>query len=326
MTDQNLADRTENLALSGRGQEALALLRKGAAENDAEALFVLAHWCLAGRFVVRDLARSRDFFRRSAEAGNAEAASVYRAFLANGTGGSPDWQGPLRLLKSAAPRDPQARRQLDLIKKMRLSPEGDPIAITDLRILSDSPEVKLFPSLFTEGECDFIAENAEPLFSPSVVVDPNSGRDIPNPIRTSEGAAFPLAIENPAIHALNRRMAAASGTLPAQGEPLQVLKYRPGQEYKAHFDALPGVDNQRLFTMLVYLNEEYEGGETCFLEADLRIRGRKGDALLFANSDREGRPDPRSRHAGLPVTKGMKLLASRWIRARPLDLSGSGNR
>ncbi len=302
------------------------MLEKAASQNDPEALFVLAQWCLSGRFVARDLSLSRDFFRRAAEAGNLEAGPVYRAFVANGTGGPPDWQGALRLLKSASPREPQARRQLDLVRKMGLTASGDPLAIPQPEDLSESPQVKLFPSLFTSAECDFIVQNAEPLFSPSVVVDPDTGRDIPNPIRTSEGAAFPLALENPALHALNRRLALASGTLSEQGEPLQVLKYRPGQEYKAHLDALPGVDNQRLFTILVYLNEDYEGGETCFLMSDLRVRGRKGDALLFANSDFYGRTDQRSRHAGLPVIKGVKLLASRWIRARPLDLSGRSPR
>ena len=36
---------------------------------------------------------------------------------------------------------------------------------------------------------------------------------------------------------------------------------------------------------------------------------------LFRNAGADGRPDPLSLHAGLPVTKGTKHLASRWIRA-----------
>ncbi|HEY0626532.1 MAG TPA: 2OG-Fe(II) oxygenase [Allosphingosinicella sp.] len=141
-----------------------------------------------------------------------------------------------------------------------------------------------------------------------------------NPVRTSDGMAFPLMLENPAVHALNRRLAAASGTQVTQGEPLQILRYSPGQEYKAHVDALPVGTNQRILTMLVYLNEDYAGGETKFLETGLGFKGRTGDALLFRNASADGRPDPMARHAGLPVTRGQKLIASRWIRAKPLDL------
>lgn len=71
--------------------------------------------------------------------------------------------------------------------------------------------------------------------------------------------------------------------------------------------------------MLVYLNEDYEGGETFFPRFDLKVRGRRGDALLFRNTLDDGRPDERTAHAGLPVTRGVKLIASRWIRQRTFE-------
>jgi len=49
------------------------------------------------------------------------------------------------------------------------------------------------------------------------------------------------------------------------------------------------------------------------------VKGSTGDALIFRNVDASGRPDPAARHAGLPVIRGEKLIASRWIRERPLD-------
>jgi len=69
--------------------------------------------------------------------------------------------------------------------------------------------------------------------------------------------------------------------------------------------------------MLVYLNDDYEGGETVFLRTGLRFKGKKGDALLFRNALPDGRADEMAQHAGLPVTVGEKIIASRWIRARP---------
>ena len=119
-----------------------------------------------------------------------------------------------------------------------------------------------------------------------------------------------------------RRIAAVSATDVRAGEPLQVLSYAPGQQYREHSDALPNVapGQQRVLTFLVYLDEDYEGGETAFPALGLQVRGRTGDGLLFRNAARDGTPDQRSIHAGLPVTRGVKHVASRWIRAERLKL------
>jgi prolyl 4-hydroxylase len=122
-------------------------------------------------------------------------------------------------------------------------------------------------------------------------------------------------IEDPATHALNRRLAALTGTNVDQGEPLHILRYRPGQEYRPHVDWLLD-DNPRVLTALVYLNEEYTGGETEFVKTGLKVRGSKGDVLVFRSQGPAGGLDPLSEHAGRPVTTGTKYLASRWIRAR----------
>ena len=141
-------------------------------------------------------------------------------------------------------------------------------------------------------------------------------------MRVCDSVGFTWPLENPAVHALNRRIAAASGTAVGQGEPLQVLRYRPGGEYRPHFDAIPGFANQRVMTMLVWLNEDYEGGETHFPTPGLKLKGRTGDAILFRNTGADGRRDPAAGHAGLPVTAGEKLIASRWIRQRPFEMPG----
>jgi prolyl 4-hydroxylase len=317
MASQVVAE-AEQLLRSGQAQNAVNLLGTAASKGDPDAHFALAELCLVGQVVHRDLPLARDLFRRAAEAGSLGGAAVYRAFVANGTGAPPDWPKAIELLESAAATDQGAAEELALISEMRLTADGEPSSAVAGQPLSSSPEAHLFPALLTPAECDFLIEAAMRRLEPSVVVDPTTGEQVPNPVRTSDAASFPLAVECPAIHALCRRLACASATDVAQGEPLQVLRYSPGQEYRPHFDAIDGADNQRILTFLVYLNDDFEGGETEFLSNGLKVKGRKGDGLLFRNADDRGRRDPKSQHSGLPPTEGEKFIASRWIRQRPV--------
>lgn len=124
--------------------------------------------------------------------------------------------------------------------------------------------------------------------------------------------------ENLVVNAINRRIAVLTDTLIQQGEPLQILRYQPGGEYRMHMDAIVGADNQRIVTVLIYLNSDYDGGETHFTTG-LSFKGRKGDALMFRNILKDQSPDPNSRHAGLCVRRGEKFLATRWIRQQQFN-------
>jgi len=272
---------------------------------DAEALFAEGAACLRANRVAEAL----DLFARAGAAGNRKAAVIHCNLVAS----TRDWEEGLRLLRALARTSPRCRRELEIVEAMA---PGPPAAG---EVLSMSPRVMLFRRLFTPSECRYLVEAATPMLEPSVVVEAATGRQRPDPVRISDGMGFTLPLENPAVHALNRRIAATSGTGVAQGEPLQVLRYRPGGEYKPHLDAIPGFANQRILTMIVWLNEDYEGGETMFMKTRMKVKGRAGDALLFRNALDGGARDPDAAHAGLPVTRGEKLIASRWIRARPFE-------
>lgn len=314
----DIVEQAGGLVRRGDVRGAAGLLNKAELAGDGRAARELATWCLTGQLVRRDLARSRALFERAAALEDAPSAAVARAFIAAGVGGPPDWPRAVRMLRDAALDDPEAAKQVCLIDAMELTDSGEPVGAPRSEHLSDAPDVQLFPGLFTAAECSFLVEAARPALQPSSVVDPATGALVANPVRTSDAAAFPFVMENPAIHALTRKLAKASGTQVKNGEPLQVLRYAPGQEYRPHFDAIGATDNQRVLTFLVYLNEDFEGGETHFLSTGLCVKGSVGDGLLFRNADERGQPDQRSQHAGLPVTKGEKFLASRWIRQRAL--------
>lgn len=300
---------------SARREEGLQLLRQIASSGDPNALFVLANLVWSGTFVPQDPVRGRQLFEYAASAGHGQANLYVTNLLANGVAGTRDWPLAVERLEAEGRKLDSRRRALDVIRAMDVDAQGNPKTVPPPRVLSEEPYVRLLESLLSEAECAYLIDVAVGLFEPSMVYDP-SGKLVKDTIRTSEGAAFHWLIEDPVIHALNRRIAAVTATGFDQGEALQVLRYTPGQEYRPHFDYLEGADNPRPWTALVYLNEGYQGGATAFVCTELKVQGKTGDVLVFRNNGADGLRDPLAQHAGLPVTAGVKLLATRWIRER----------
>ncbi len=302
------------LLATGRTAEAMLLLTRLAAQNDAEALVRLAELKWTGAGVPADQVAARELYRRAGAAGHPQAAHWYTNLLASGIAGPRDWPAALARLRLEARNDPARAKALAALERMALTPDGDPVVLPPADLRSDAPHVTMFPGLVTAAECDYLRAVAEPWYAPSYV-NAGDGRLVRDTMRTSDGATLAWLIEDPAVHALNRRLAAASGTAAEQGEALQVLRYRPGQQYRPHLDFVRASDNVRVLTALVWLNSDFQGGETKFVKTGLALKGRKGDAVVFRNARPDGLPDPLSEHAGLAVTKGTKYLASRWIRA-----------
>lgn len=307
-------------SLAGRRpDDAVALLEAAGAQGDAGAMAELAAWHLRGDLVPRDLLRARGALRRAVEIGHVDAALLEIALLANGSGGSPDWPRAMHLLAQAARSDTVAAEHLALIEALALDDAGYPAEPPAAEILHDYPFVARFRCAVSPAECLHIAGVANAMLEPAVVVDPATGRSIAHPVRTSFSAAIGPAQETLPIAAFNRRLAAITDTRLDQGEPLQVLRYAPGQQFKLHSDALPGAANQRIMTAIAYLNDGFAGGDTSFPALGLQIKPAAGDILVFHNALGDGTVLPEARHAGLPVVAGLKWIATRWIRMRTYD-------
>jgi len=301
------------LAGAGRLNEAVPIIQAHAEGGNAEALFTLGDLYWRGIGVERDHPRALELFRRSSDGGFPMAVRAYTNLLANGAPGTRDWQGALARLSAEARADQLRAWMFSLISSMNLTQSGGPVSVAAGEKISDRPHAMIFRQGFTGEECDFLRTVAEPTYEESKVIGTEG--DVRTLLRTSDGSTLHWLVEDPATHALNRRLAAFAGTDVNQGEPLHFLRYRPGQEYRPHVDWLLD-DNPRVLTGLVYLNEDYGGGETAFVRTGLKVTGRKGDVLVFRSQGPDGGLDPLSEHAGLPVTSGVKYLASRWIRAR----------
>ncbi len=185
----------------------------------------------------------------------------------------------------------------------------------------ETPAARAFRAVFSPEECEYVIAASARLLAPSQISDPRTGAPVQDPYRTSLTAILSLVDLDLALVMINRRLAAMAGRPPETGECLGVLYYAEGHEYRPHCDWLPpGPDldrgGQRSATGLIYLNDEYDGGETHFLVPDLAFKGGTGDVLVFENLSDEGDPTPHSRHSGRPVLEGKKWLGSTWYREK----------
>jgi predicted 2-oxoglutarate/Fe(II)-dependent dioxygenase YbiX len=88
-------------------------------------------------------------------------------------------------------------------------------------------------------------------------------------------------------------------------EEYSLLKYDGGEEYKAHYDNGQGMN--RVLSSILYLNDNYEGGELEFVHMGIKIKPQAGMLLLFPSSY------PYT-HIAHPVTKGTKYALVTWIK------------
>ena len=195
----------------------------------------------------------------------------------------------------------------------------------DVQILMalNAPRVVLFGNLLSHQECDELVAQCNSRLKPSSVVNAVNGSYDLHPSRTSSGASFRRG-ENALIKRIENRISELLSIPVSRGEPIQVLNYVPGAEYKPHFDyfdpKFSGNDKilkmggQRFATLIMYLNDVEAGGSTVFPEIGLDILPRKGNALFFSYANDNGDLDALTLHGGSPVVAGDKWIATKWLR------------
>jgi len=197
---------------------------------------------------------------------------------------------------------------------------------------ADDPVFAALGNVLDAEECRTLIEMARPRLKPSTLVDPVTGQDVVSDKRTSYGMFFRLA-ENDFIAHLDRRLSALSNLPIENGEGLQLLHYPVGAGSEPHFDYLQPTNaanresiarsGQRVSTLVTYLNDVPGGGQTVFPTLGWAVSPLRGNAVYFEYCDDAGRVDPRSLHAGAPVTQGEKWVVTKWMRQRRFVSVGS---
>ncbi|XP_012829596.1 PREDICTED: probable prolyl 4-hydroxylase 3 isoform X2 [Erythranthe guttata] len=236
-------------------------------------------------------------------------------------------------------------------------------------VLSWEPRAFLYHNFLSKEECEHLINLAKPHMVKSSVVDTETGKSIDSRIRTSSGMFFKRGHDS-VIGAIEKRIADYSqiplGTeiftfdsnfynymfchkvllyyyymfkilFIEHGEGIQVLHYEVGQKYEPHYDYFLDEfhtknGDQRVATLLMYLSDVEEGGETVFPVAKgnfsslpgwnemsecakkgLSVKPKMGDALLFWSLKPDATLDPSSLHGACPVIRGNKWSATKWM-------------
>ncbi|WKE65700.1 2OG-Fe(II) oxygenase [Gallaecimonas kandeliae] len=223
------------------------------------------------------------------------------------------------LAKSPA-QHPLVQRQRELLKT----------ALPQQAETTSLPEgMLLLPGFISSMACAYLRWTAAPWLAPAQTLDPTTGQPLKHLVRTNGSMSFSSGLACPFVIWLERRIATAVDLPADRQESTGVLHYQPGQAFKPHFDAfdtsqagaerLLADGGQRAKTVLIYLNEDFTGGETDFPRLDFRVRGRTGDLLAFDNVDADGQREALSLHQGLSTEAGTKWLLSKWIRQQATD-------
>ncbi|MEO0410721.1 MAG: 2OG-Fe(II) oxygenase [Pseudomonadota bacterium] len=287
----------------GDTDSALGLLQAAAKAGDAPSKILLA-----------DLLR---------EAGDPDAAYWYHACKGNALA---DWRIETHgYSQPPALAAPERNVPSDILDMLDGFDPFDAEPIVPQRRHSN-PQIFVKAKAIPSTLCQYVMAAGSALIRESEVVDPDTGKSKIDPYRTGFLSQFVPGVCDFTVAVFDYRIALHSDTAPQQGEPLTMIVYKPGQQYKPHWDFLVdtmdesfgrlGRSGNRERTALVILDEGFTGGATRFTRLDLDIRLQRGDMLVFQNIDENGNRHDDSMHAGLPVEAGMKWLASKWIRER----------
>lgn len=348
-SSESVLAKAEELDSKGDHDEAVNVLARATQQGD-----LIAKTELGKRLLVGDRApylprEGAGFILEAAQEGYKEAVVLVAVFQGIGVYQPKDWvQALTTLAHAAALGSESAREQLVLLAGMgepavdkSLLDEQDPgywsgyttridlkkwLASPPGTTLNTDPLIKSFKDLLPAPVCRRLIRLSSRRLKPALVYDAVNKRNYQSATRTNSIAEFNL-VENDLIHFLiQERMSAACGVPMVQMEGTAILNYRPGQEISDHYDFIdPDLPNyqqeiadngQRIITFLIYLNDDYSGGETIFPKLDISHKGRTGEGLYFINALENGDSDLRTLHAGTPPISGEKWIVSQFIRNR----------
>ena len=192
----------------------------------------------------------------------------------------------------------------------------------NVSLWSSDPIVYVVEDFISDDECEAFINATKNQLQRATVIGLDKERHLQD--RTNSFAWLAHDADD-LIHEASKRLSILTHTPIRNAEMFQVVHYKGGEEYRPHFDSFDSATElgkkywepggQRMITVLIYLNNVEDGGETYFPELNISIEPKKGNVLVFHNTITETTNiHPKSLHAGMPVKSGEKWAANLWFR------------
>ncbi|SFT27073.1 2OG-Fe(II) oxygenase [Paenibacillus sp. BC26] len=175
----------------------------------------------------------------------------------------------------------------------------------------EEPLILILENVLSHAECDMLIDLATTRMKRAKIGKAHEVSDI----RTSSSMFFEES-ENESIHRIETRISELMNIPLAHAEPLQILHYKAGERYQPHYDYFKsghGVNN-RISTLVMYLNDVEEGGETYFPSLHFAVTPKKGSAVYFEYFYTDDHLNGLTLHGGNPIVAGEKWVATQWMR------------
>ncbi|UCZ55013.1 2OG-Fe(II) oxygenase [Bacillus shivajii] len=173
----------------------------------------------------------------------------------------------------------------------------------------EEPFIAILGNVLSDEECDELIKLSKDKVHRSKV---GNTREI-DVLRTSS-STFLQESESDIVTKVEKRVSQIMNVPYEHGEGLQILNYNIGQEYKAHLDYFKSATNPRISTLVMYLNDVEQGGETYFPKLNFSVSPQKGMAVYFEYFYNDQELNELTLHGGAPVITGDKWAATRWMR------------
>jgi prolyl 4-hydroxylase len=323
---------------TGRFAESMEALRQASLTGDLPAMTELGHRLLVGDRAPKSPKHALFLLRDAAKAGEGRALARLAALTAAGAYVEQDWRQALALLgQAAAAGDAGAQGQLTCLQAPAAGSADWPAMAARVPLqywLQPANTERLHDNVHRIAElaplpvCEWLIGRAGGRLQPALVYDAVSRENQLHEMRSNTMALFDYANFDVVQFLVQARMSCTCGYPMQHFEAPMVLHYDVGQQITPHFDFIDAnaadyarqIDEhgQRMVTFLLYLNSDYDGGETTFPELGIVNRGQAGSGLFFINAHPDLSPDRRMLHTGSPPTRGEKWIVSQFIVSKRL--------
>jgi len=191
----------------------------------------------------------------------------------------------------------------------------------------DHTKIYEIDNFLSKAECDKLIEMAKPNLIDSLVY--GGEKDLKEDVHRTSKQHWMYDNDDKVVKSISDRISKKTNLPVENMEPLQIVSYGVGGFFKPHYDPCTGDDKfcermngksgKRHATVLIYLNDVEEGGETCFTKLKKCIKPKKGKAVIFYSTDNDDKIIDTSEHAAMPVKKGEKWVCNKWVHLKKYE-------